>query len=193
MKFRMAHTMENAACEPRAARVAGFAPIARPDARVLVLGSMPGVASLRAQQYYGHPRNGFWPIMAELLGFDAQSPYAQRVLALQAHGVAVWDVLASCERPGSLDAAIAPDSVIPNDFAEFFRQHAAITRIGFNGAAAASLFQRHVAPQVALGPAVQRIRLPSTSPAHAGMTIGDKRKAWQVLVAEAGAPRKRLP
>jgi double-stranded uracil-DNA glycosylase len=191
MKLRMAHTMEDAACETGAARVAGFAPIARPDARVLVLGSMPGIASLRAQQYYGHPRNGFWPIMADLFGFDAQWPYAQRVRALQAQGVAVWDVLASCERPGSLDAAIAPASVVPNDFAGFFRQHPAIMRIGFNGAAAASLYRRHVAPRVALAPTVRLVRLPSTSPAHAGMTMSDKRRAWQVLVADAEAPRQR--
>lgn len=162
-------------------RVRGFAPIARADARVLVLGSMPGVASLRAQQYYGHPRNAFWPIMGALFGFDPQLPYAQRVSTLQAHRVAVWDVLASCERPGSLDAAIAPDSVVVNDLAGFLRRHRAITRICFNGAAAANLFRRHVASTGALAPALKTLRLPSTSPAHAGMSWADKLQAWQAV------------
>ncbi len=91
-------------------RVQSFPPIAAPGARLLILGSMPGAASLAAGQYYAHPRNAFWPILAALCHFPADAPYAARVAALQAAGVAVWDVLQSCVRPGSLDTAIERSS-----------------------------------------------------------------------------------
>jgi double-stranded uracil-DNA glycosylase len=161
--------------------VQGFAPICRPDARVLVLGSMPGAASLRAQQYYGHPRNAFWPIMGALFGFDAAAPYAQRVQALLAHRVAVWDVLASCERAGSLDADIEAASVAVNDFAGFLGRHTQLRRVCFNGATAQAMFRRHVLPSLAVPLPFDMLRLPSTSPAHAGMALADKLRAWRVV------------
>ncbi len=101
--------------------VHSFPPIARADARVLILGSMPSEASLAAGQYYGHPRNAFWPILAELLGFDHRIPYDQRVQAVLQARVAVWDVLASCVRPGSADADIDAESILVNDFETFLR------------------------------------------------------------------------
>ena len=114
----------------------GFPPVAAPGARVLILGSMPGQASLRAAEYYAHERNAFWRIMGDLLGAGLDLPYAQRLEKLTAAGVALWDVIAACERAGSLDADIVGHSVVPNDFAAFFAAHRSIARVFFNGAAA---------------------------------------------------------
>lgn len=163
------------------ARIHSFPPIADPDATVLVLGTMPGVASLRLQQYYAHPHNTFWPIMGALLDFDPALPYPDRIHALIHRQVAVWDVLAACRRPGSLDASIDPASTVPNDLAGFLRRHAHVRRICFNGAAAERLFRRHVAPQLCLPAGVALHRLPSTSPAHASMPLAAKLAAWQVV------------
>lgn len=161
----------------RTDQVWGFAPVAAPDARVLVLGSMPGVASLKQARYYAHPRNAFWPIAAQVLGFDAGLDYAQRLQALQAAGVALWDVLHACERPGSLDADIRRDTLVPNDFASFLDRHPAITRICFNGGKAAALYRRHVLPT--LDRSVDYVDLPSTSPAHAAASFDMKLAAWR--------------
>ncbi len=166
-----------------AERLLAFPPVAAPGARVLVLGSMPGEASLAAQQYYAHPRNAFWPIVGTLFGFDPAAAYADRLRHLQAAGVALWDVLAACRRIGSLDSAIEGDSVEANDFAGFLAQHPAIVRIAFNGSAAETLFRRHVLPQLdATACAIKRIRLPSTSPAHASKGFDEKLAAWRQLV-----------
>lgn len=164
---------------PAPPRVRGFAPLAAPRARVLVLGSMPGVASLRQQQYYAHPRNAFWPIAEAVFGFDAGADYARRVAALTAAGVALWDVLQACQRPGSLDADIDMATAEPNDFDAFFRAHPAIVRVCFNGGKAAALFRRRVLPQLAPARSLQYLDLPSTSPAHAAMRWHDKLAVWR--------------
>jgi double-stranded uracil-DNA glycosylase len=166
--------------------VCSFPPIARADARVLILGSMPGVASLTAGEYYAHPRNAFWPIVGELFGFAADAPYADRVAALQAAQVAVWDVLRSCVRVGSLDSRIARESETANDFAGFFRRHPGITEIFFNGTAAEAAFHRHALQH--LSPASWRLmRLPSTSPANASYSFADKLAAWRAALAPPAA------
>jgi TDG/mug DNA glycosylase family protein len=157
-------------------QVQGFAPVAAPGARVLVLGSMPGVASLRQARYYAHPRNAFWPIAASVLGFDAGLDYAGRLQALQASGVALWDVLQACERPGSLDADIRNHTLVTNDFAAFLSRHPAIVRVCFNGAKAAALYRRHVLPGLAVR--LEYLDLPSTSPAHAAASYDEKLAAW---------------
>ena len=163
----------------RVRRLKGFSPIARRDARVLVLGSMPGVASLAAREYYAHPRNAFWPIAGELLGFDARAPYARRKRALLAAGVALWDVVGTCRRAGSLDAAIVERSIRANDFAAFLARHRCITRVCFNGRKAADAWRRHVAPRLPPARKLEYRLLPSTSPAHAGMSYLRKLALWR--------------
>ncbi len=158
----------------------GFPPVSRPNARVLILGSMPGEASLAAQQYYAHPRNSFWPIMGAVLGFDAALPYAQRLDHLMHKRVALWDVLGACRRTGSLDSAIVADSIQINPFSTFLRDHSEIERILFNGSAACTLFRRQVLPSLgAASEGIAPVRLPSTSPAHAAMTYSLKLQAWR--------------
>lgn len=147
-------------------------------ARLLILGSMPGAQSLSEQQYYAHPRNAFWPIMAKLLDFDPQLPYAKRLLLLQHHGVALWDVLQSCQRQGSLDAAIRAEQ--PNDFQQLLQQ-SQLKLIAFNGAKAWQCFRKSVLPQLVTENLPECITLPSTSPAHAAKPFSEKFEHWQKL------------
>lgn len=163
------------------ALITGFPPVADVSARVLILGSMPGEASLQADQYYAHPRNAFWPIMGRLLGAGPELPYGERLERLKMAGVALWDVIGTCEREGSLDARIVAKSVQANDFAGFFAAHPGVSRVFFNGAAAETAFRRHV--RAVLGESQLAFhRLPSTSPAHAGMAFAAKLAAWSVVV-----------
>lgn len=162
-------------------RIHSFPPIESRNARVMILGSMPGMASLAANQYYAHPRNAFWRIVAETVGFDPALPYNGRVRAVKAAGIAVWDVLQSCTREGSLDSGIDRNSLKVNDFGSFFRTHPAIERVYFNGAKAEECFNGHVLGKIETG-AICYARLPSTSPAHASLSFAQKRKAWRVIV-----------
>jgi double-stranded uracil-DNA glycosylase len=158
--------------------VRSFAPIATPDARVLILGSMPGVASLSAGQYYAHPHNAFWRIMGELVGAGPDQPYGERVAILELRGIAVWDVLQSCVRAGSLDSDIRDE--VPNDFAAFFARVPKLTHVGLNGGKAASSFKRHAARYCPAG--VEVSVLPSTSPAHAARGFAEKCALWRAAL-----------
>jgi hypoxanthine-DNA glycosylase len=162
-------------------RVHSFEPIADASSRVLILGSMPGKASLCAGQYYAHPRNAFWKIMGKLFAIDPAEPYDARVKGLLSAGVALWDVLESCTRPGSLDADIDEASLVVNPFGEFLRAHAAIRTICFNGAKAEACYRRYVLPGLPKRGGVTYHPLPSTSPAHAGMTYASKLARWRVV------------
>ncbi len=156
----------------------GLPPIVDDRARILILGNMPSVMSLAAQQYYGNPRNGFWRITGDIFGFDSSSTYAERAAALRGSGVAVWDVLRLCRREGSLDSAIEPDSMVANDFGSFFDAHPAIDRVFFNGAAA----ERNFVRLAGIDRPLRYRRLPSTSPAQT-MRYADKLRAWREALA----------
>lgn len=164
-------------------RVSSFPPLVGRAPRVLVLGSMPGLRSLQAARYYAHPHNAFWPIMGQLLGFEGGADYDTRCRALTAAGVALWDVMASCERRGSLDSAIVRSSVQPNDIAALLEREPGIRAILFNGAAAEQGFVRHVLPGLGARAGIDRLRLPSTSPAHAGLDRRAKLAAWRNALA----------
>jgi hypoxanthine-DNA glycosylase len=163
-------------------KLVAFPPIASVGARLLVLGSMPGMKSLQAQQYYAHPRNAFWPIMEQLFSIPADMDYAERCRRLADKGVALWDVINRCEREGSLDSAIKPATLEPNDFRQFFHHHARLSHVFFNGAKAEDVFNRQVLP--AMGEAFPQLvycRLPSTSPAYAALTFEAKLLAWRAI------------
>lgn len=165
--------------------VRSFAPLEPAAAHTLILGTMPGTASLAAREYYAHPRNLFWTIFGELLGFVRSAPYRERVGYLLGAGIAVWDVLESCERPGSLDSDITRASAVANDFGGFFARQPRIDRVFFNGAGAAALYRRHVLPTLAAQTCIDYTKLPSTSPANAAISAADKRAAWRVVVDRA--------
>ena len=159
-----------------------FPPIARRDAEVLILGSLPGRKSLQMQQYYAHPQNVFWKVITQVLGADWPLPYTRRVKILTAHRIALWDVLAAAERPGSLDSSIVHASALANDFANFYRAHPQIRRVFFNGRKAEELYRKFVLPELPTEFAAMRyVPMPSTSPAHAGMTFARKLERWKAL------------
>lgn len=160
----------------------GFPPIAKPDAKILILGSMPGQKSLEENQYYAHPRNSFWPIICNLFSADKNLSYKARKNLLLKNKIALWDVLKSCHREGSLDSDIDHSTIEPNDFKRFFSNHTKIKTVFFNGTKAEQLFNKNVLKT--LGQQHQDLayyRLPSTSPAHAAMTMEQKLKKWEII------------
>jgi len=162
--------------------IEGFEPVVSENANVLVLGTMPGAASLLRQQYYGHPRNAFWPIMAALFDAGPELGYLQRKKILTDNGIAVWDVLQACNRSGSLDSNIEPASIRTNNFTDFFAEYRNITQVFFNGGMAEKLYKKHVMPVLPQSFShLQYRRLPSTSPAYASLNLAQKLDAWKVI------------
>lgn len=156
----------------------GLPPVIGEGPHTLILGNMPSTMSLAAQQYYGNPRNAFWRIAGDIWGFDAAAPYQARTASLTTHGIALWDVLRSCRRLGSLDSAVEPESMVANDFGLLFEQYPSITRVFLNGAAAEKNFNR----LVRVVPDLRYRRLPSTSPAQT-MPYADKLAVWHEAIA----------
>jgi hypoxanthine-DNA glycosylase len=155
----------------------GLPPVVACDTRILILGSFPGAASLAAQQYYAHPRNQFWPLLSALLGEDfLAKPYAERLPALLAHRIGLWDVIGACERAGSLDSKIRHPRW--NDFASLRLQCPDLTRVAFNGQTAGKF-----APQLA-AVGLQTLVLPSSSPANAQWSFAQKLDAWRAILVD---------
>lgn len=153
-------------------QICGFPPLVQPGSRLLILGSMPGEKSLEQQEYYAHPRNLFWPFIAALADETAPQVYAQKKELLARLNIALWDVCDTCFRQGSLDTAIRQE--VPNDISGLLQQHPAIRTLVFNGQKAAALYRKYFKQEDALA----YLTLPSTSPANAGISLEDKRKAW---------------
>ena len=163
-------------------RSEGFPPVARADATILILGSLPGQRSINAGEYYAHPQNAFWKIMRNLYAVDGN--YEERCAALLEHRIALWDVLSSSIRPGSLDANIRTETANANDFGQFFSTHPEIHLIAFNGQKAQQMFRKFVH----LDDVQQNVEtkaLPSSSPAHAAMSWADKAGAWKTALTVA--------
>jgi TDG/mug DNA glycosylase family protein len=160
-----------------------FPPIESNNSSILILGTMPGKASLQAQQYYAHPRNSFWKIISEIIGVDAVNSYEARTSSIVAARIALWDVLKSCTRESSLDSDIDNDSIIFNDFASFFNNHSRIHRVCFNGTKAEKLYMRNIQPFLRNSSNIKYICLPSTSPANATISFDEKLRAWKSIVS----------
>lgn len=145
--------------------------------RVLILGSFPSVLSLEHQEYYGNPKNRFWAVMELLFSIPVSLSNPERTTLLTTEGIALWDVVASCERPGSADSRIRKP--VPNDIAGFVQKHPSIRMVALNGSTAGRLYQR-----LCNVPDLPFVVLPSTSPAYAAMPFMEKVKAWEVLKKE---------
>jgi double-stranded uracil-DNA glycosylase len=158
--------------------VHSFPPIVSEASKALILGTMPGIVSLKAKQYYAHPRNAFWSIMGELFGAGPSLPYEERVALILSAGVALWDSVEACVRPGSMDKSITDE--VANDFLTFFARYPNISHVFFNGSKSEAVFRRRARPTLTNDRRVYA-RLPSTSPAHAGMALAAKVQAWSAV------------
>lgn len=186
----MSRAKQRTAAADGSPAVQSFAPVLGRRPRILILGSMPGRISLHHRQYYAHPQNAFWTIMAELLGGDARWDYSERLAMLKQGGVALWDVFARCVRTGSLDSAITRDSEVANEIPALLRRNSSIRLVACNGGKAHQGFVRHILPVLQVCSEAQNaenrqqkqptlLRLPSSSPAHARLRPEQKLRLWR--------------
>ncbi|MCK5262118.1 MAG: DNA-deoxyinosine glycosylase [Gammaproteobacteria bacterium] len=163
-----------------------FPPASTPDAEILILGSMPGKISLEKNQYYAHPRNLFWHIMYLFFGIDPEDQYEHRIKSLNAHKIALWDVIRQCEREGSLDASINTETEEASDIVGFLSSHRGITRICFNGQKAYSTFKKNILNiHKSIAEEYELIILPSTSPANASIPKEVKITQWKMAMLKS--------
>lgn len=164
--------------------IASFSSESDKTATLLILGSMPGVKSLQANQYYAHPQNGFWEILEDITGVSAHADYEERLKGLRQSKIALWDVIAECRREGSLDSSIQTAGLIVNDFQLFFQGHPNLRWVLLNGGKAHQLFKRHVIQADLLPEGISVKALPSTSPAYAAMSFNEKKTRWLRAIRE---------
>ena len=164
-------------------RSSGFPPIVGAGAHVLVLGSLPSRKSIEASEYYAHPQNVFWRIMARLFDTTPEASYQKRTELLRSNRIAVWDVLASSVRPGSMDSDIEISTARPNDFASFYETNPGIGLVCFNGRKADNMYKKMVLDgQAGLRRDMRYETLPSTSPAFASMSFEEKLAEWSIVL-----------
>ena len=164
------------------ALVHSFEPIVGHDPRIVILGSMPGIVSLQAVQYYANPRNAFWAIIGELFDIDIDCCYQSRVLQISQLPLILWDTLKACHRQGSLDSKILREEIEANDIASLVERHQGLRVIAFNGAASEKYFNQLEKHRLPADHQIKLIKLPSTSPANASMKFEQKLSAWRILL-----------
>lgn len=154
-------------------------PVIDPSTKVLIVGSMPGKQSLEKQQYYGNPRNHFWPIIGEILGVEIPENYTERLQLLQENHIGLWDTIESCEREGSLDAAIRNEK--PNNFNTLFERYPDIQLVLFNGSKAFQVFKKHIGFEILTDK--KYLKMPSTSPIPGKniKSFEEKLTDWRVM------------
>lgn len=162
-------------------RVHSIGPIIGRNPRIIILGSMPGIISINAAQYYANPRNLFWAVLADLFAIDIDCDYDAKIRQMEQLPLILWDTLKACHREGSLDSKILTKDIEANDIAALLTRYPTVQAIAFNGGAAAKYFDRLIKPQLPLDLTIEFFKMPSTSPANAGMQREQKLVLWRQL------------